>query len=81
MKNSDLLKNSIETLKLLRVEMHNKMDSREQAKLDEVIKNLEQNQLVEKPFDKSELLKLLGDILKNLPYLSKMIETFVQLFS
>jgi len=38
-----LLKNTIDTLKQLKMEMHDVMDSSTQAKLDQVIQDLEQH--------------------------------------
>lgn len=53
-----LLKNTIDTLKQLKMEMHDGMDSSTQAKLDQVIQDLEQHN----DLTKSKLLQILGEI-------------------
>lgn len=55
-----LLKNTIDTLKQLKMEMHDGMDSSTQAKLDQVIQDLEQHN----DLTKSKLLQILGEILE-----------------
>lgn len=51
-----LLKNSIDTLKQLKMEMHDVMDSSTQAKLEQVIQDLERHD----DLTKSELLQILA---------------------
>ena len=65
-----LLKNTIDTLKQLKMEMHDVMDSSTQAKLDQVIQDLEQyNDLT-----KSKLLQILGEILEWLPVIRGIMQ-------
>lgn len=61
--NKILLKNTIDTLKQLKMEMHDDMDSSTQAKLDQVIQDLEQHN----DLTKSKLLQILGEVLAWLP--------------
>lgn len=65
-----LLKNSIDTLKQLKMEMHDVMDSGTQAKLEQVIQNLERHD----DLTKSELLQILGAVLHWLPLIKEMFD-------
>lgn len=65
-----LLKDSIDTLKQLKMEMHNVMDSSTQAKLEQVIQDLEQHDNL----TKLELLQILGKVLDWLPIVSKLLQ-------
>ena len=65
-----LLKNTIDTLKQLKMEMHDVMDSSTQAKLDQVIKDLEQHN----DLTKSKLLQILGEILEWLPVIRGIMQ-------
>lgn len=69
---SILLKNSIDALKQLKMEMHDVMDSSTQAKLEQVIQDLEQHDNL----TKSELLQILGNVLHWLPVVSKLFTKF-----
>lgn len=69
MKQKQLLKNSIETLKLLQVEMHDSLDSSKQAKLSKIIQDLEQCHEI----SKLELRQVLGEILLWLPAIKNLI--------
>ncbi|SAY51887.1 hypothetical protein [Neisseria weaveri] len=65
-----LLKNTIDTLKQLKMEMHDDMDSSTQAKLDQVIQDLEQHD----DLTKSKLLQILGEVLEWLPVIRCMMQ-------
>ena len=65
-----LLKNSIDTLKQLKMEMHDVMDSSTQAKLEQVIQDLERHD----DLTKSELLQILGAVLHWLPIIKEMFD-------
>lgn len=65
-----LLKNAIDTLKQLKMEMHDDMDSSTQAKLDQVIQDLEQHD----DLTKSKLLQILGEVLEWLPVIRCMMQ-------
>ena len=65
-----LLKNTIYTLKQLKMEMHDDMDSSTQAKLDQVIQDLEQHN----DLTKSKLLQILGEILEWLPVIRGIMQ-------
>lgn len=65
-----LLKNTIDTLKQLKMEMHDVMDSSTQAKLGQVIQDLEQHN----DLTKSKLLQILGEILEWLPVIRGIIQ-------
>lgn len=65
-----LLKNTIDTLKQLKMEMHDDMDSSAQVKLDQVIRDLEQRN----DLTKSKLLQILGEILGWLPVIRSIME-------
>ena len=65
-----LLKNSIDTLKQLKMEMHDVMDSSTQAKLVQVIQDLERHD----DLTKSELLQILGAVLHWLPLIKEMFD-------
>ena len=65
-----LLKNTIDTLKQLKMEMHDVMDSSTQAKLAQVIQDLEQHN----DLTKSKLLQILGEILEWLPVIRGIMQ-------
>ncbi|KPN71927.1 hypothetical protein [Neisseria sp. 83E34] len=65
-----LLKNTIDTLKQLKMEMHDDMDSSTQAKLDQVIQDLEQHD----DLTKSKLLQILGAVLECLPVIRGIMQ-------
>lgn len=65
-----LLKNSIDTLKRLKMEMHDVMDSSTKAKLEQVIQDLERHD----DLTKSELLQILGAVLHWLPLIKEMFD-------
>ena len=65
-----LLKNTIYTLKQLKMEMHDVMDSSTQAKLEQVIQDLERHD----DLTKSELLQILGAVLHWLPLIKEMFD-------
>ena len=67
-----LLKNTIDTLKQLKMEMHDDMDSSTQAKLDQIIQDLEQHH--HNALTKSKLLQILGEILECLPVIRSIMQ-------
>ena len=68
--NKKLLKESIDALKQLKVEMHDVMDSSKQAELEQVIQDLERHD----DLTKSELLQILGAVLHWLPLIKEMFD-------
>ena len=67
-----LLKNTIDTLKQMKMEMHDDMDSSTQAKLDQIIQDLEQHH--HNDLTKSKLLQILGEILEWLPVIRSIMQ-------
>lgn len=72
--NLNLLKNSIESLKLMRQEMHDVMDSSKRAELDQIISDLEQYG-TEK--SRTQLLDIFGTAIKLIP----AVEALLRLWS
>lgn len=68
--NPNLLKNSIESLKLMREEMHDVMDSSKRAELDQIISDLEQHG-TEK--SRSQLLEAFGAAIKLIPAVEALL--------
>lgn len=71
-KKSYLLEDSVQLLKKLRAEMHDKMDNSQLQNLDLVIMQLE------KAKSQTQILDLLGKALNVLPSISKIIENLSQ---
>lgn len=71
-KKSYLLEDSVQLLKRLRAEMHDKMDDSQLQNLDLVIMQLE------KAKSQTQMLDLLGKALNVLPSISKIIENLSQ---
>ncbi|MCL1039531.1 hypothetical protein L2750_20705 [Shewanella submarina] len=71
MSNHRLLKNSIESLKMIRAEMHDVMDSSKQAELDKVIADLE---LCGEEQTQAQLLELLGKFVKYIPAVDRILQ-------
>ncbi|MDK4536579.1 hypothetical protein [Kingella kingae] len=65
-----LLKNAIETLEQLKMEMYDDMDSSTQAKLDQVIQDLKQHD----DLTKSKLLQILGELFQWLPIIRSFLK-------
>lgn len=72
MKKSFNLEVSVQLLKQLRAEMHDKMDNSQLHKLDLVIMQLEQ------ATSQNQMLHLLGKAFNALPWISKIIENLHQ---
>lgn len=72
MKKSFNLEVSVQLLKQLRAEMHDKMDNSQLQNLDLVIMQLE------KATSQTQMLNLLGKALNALPWISKIIENLSQ---
>jgi hypothetical protein len=68
--NLNLLKNSIESLKLMRQEMHDVMDSSKRAELDQIISDLEQYG-TEK--SRTQLLDIFGAAIKLIPAVEALL--------
>jgi hypothetical protein len=69
--NHDLLKKSIESLKLIQLEMHDDMDSSKRAELDKIISDLE------KCGDKispAQILELLGKCVVLIPAVERLLK-------
>ncbi len=71
-----LLEKSIESLKMIRSEMHDDMDSSEQAKLDKVIADLEEYGAEMSP---NQLLNVLGKCLLLVPAVEKLLTALSKL--
>lgn len=71
--NPSLLKNSIESLKMIRSEMHDVMDSGKRAELDKVIADLEKHGKEKTP---RQLLEALGKCLALVPAVEKLFQLF-----
>lgn len=74
MTNRSLLKNSIETLKGLRVELHDKIDSGIRKKLNQIIQDLESCD--EHRISPQQILDLFGKGLALIPLIEKLMEKF-----
>jgi hypothetical protein len=74
MTNQKLLKDSIETIKKLRAELHNDIDSSKREELDQIIKDLESYE--EQQISHNKMLSLLGKALALLPILEKIWDEF-----
>lgn len=72
MNNHQHLKASIDSLKEFRKELHDKLDSSDRAKLDQIIEDLECN----KSMPPDQILRLIGRALKLLPYIAKIRDLF-----
>lgn len=71
-KKSYLLEDSVQLLKKLRAEMHDKMDNSQLKTLDLVIMQLEQAK------SQNQIINLLGKAFNALPWISKIIENLSQ---
>ena len=71
--NKKLLKESMDALKQLKVEMHDVMDSSKQAELDEIIQRLEKYD----EYTSSDLLQIFGRVLRWLPLIGEIIDKFL----
>ncbi|MBS9432222.1 MULTISPECIES: hypothetical protein [Photorhabdus] len=79
MKNEKLLKESIESLKLLSLEMHDEMgNSKINERLQETIEKLESYRDA-KSVSVSEILKLVGDALRLIPAVAALLDVLSKL--
>ncbi|EKO3674030.1 hypothetical protein M3923_002719 [Vibrio metschnikovii] len=69
--NPRLLKNSIESLKMIQSEMHDDMDSSKRAELDKVISDLEKCGTEKSP---TQLLEILGKCLALVPAVERLLK-------
>lgn len=77
--NKVILKDSINILKNIKLELHNDIGSSTRMELDQVILSLEQYSLQEAEDLKSiEIIKLIGKGLTALPVIAKLIEKLMQ---
>jgi len=74
MKNLQLLKTSIESLKGLRAELHDDIGSSKRKKLDQIIKNLECCE--DQQISPKQILILLGKALALLPTVERILDEF-----
>jgi len=71
--NHRLLKRSIESLKMIQLEMHDDMDSSKRAELEQIILNLEQCGHNKSP---TQLLDLLGKWIAIVPAVERLLKLF-----
>jgi hypothetical protein len=77
--NKVILKNSIELLKRIQVELHDDIGSSTRMELNQVIQQLELYSLQEaKDIKSAEFIKLVGKGLAALPFIAKLIEKLMQ---
>jgi len=69
--NHRLLKRSIESLKMIQLEMHDDMDSSKRAELEQIILNLEQCGHSKSP---TQLLELLGKWIAIFPAVERLLK-------
>lgn len=69
--NRRLLEKSIESLKMIQLEMHDDMDSSKRAELEQIIKNLENYGRKKSP---TELLELLGKCVAIIPAVDRLLK-------
>jgi hypothetical protein len=69
--NRRLLEKSIESLKMIQLEMHDDMDSSKRAELEQIIKNLENYGHKKSP---TELLELLGKCVAIIPAVDRLLK-------
>lgn len=74
MTNQKLLKDSIETIKKLRAELHNDIDSSKREELDQIIEDLESYE--NRQILVNQILILFGKALALLPMLEKIWDEF-----
>ena len=74
MNNQKLLKDSIETIKKLRTELHNDIGSSKREELDQIIKDLEGYE--EQQISHNKMLSLLGKALALIPILERVWDEF-----
>ncbi|MCX7068458.1 MAG: hypothetical protein NTW85_12290 [Methylococcales bacterium] len=74
MKNQKLLKDSIETIKKLRAELHNDIDSSKREELDQIIKDLESYE--NRQILVNQILSLFGKALALIPILERVWDEF-----
>lgn len=75
MKNKNLLKESIEILQQLSVEMHDEMDNSKRKELNEVIKYLEEHQKDQK-ITRKELMKIFCRVIEMIPAVAVILDFF-----
>jgi hypothetical protein len=68
-----LLEKSIETLKMIRLDTHDDMDSSKRAELDKVIWDLEKYGAEKTP---TQLLDVLGSCIRLIPAIDKVLNMF-----
>jgi len=74
MTNQKLLKDSIETIKKLRTELHNDIDSSKREELDQIIKDLESYK--NRQVLANQIINLFGRALAIIPILEKVLDEF-----
>jgi hypothetical protein len=76
MKNQQLLKSSIESLKMIQEQLHNDIDSSKRKELQKVIEELE---MCESGVTPNQLLFLLGRVISWFPAIERIINCFLEL--
>ena len=76
MKNQQLLKSSIESLKMIQEQLHDDIDSSKRKELQKVIEELE---MCESGVTPNQLLFLLGRVIKWFPAIERIINCFLEL--
>ncbi|MCU7976266.1 hypothetical protein L5M43_13550 [Shewanella sp. SW36] len=75
MKNQQLLKSSIESLKLIQIELHDDIDSSKRLELEKVIKELESCETEPSP---RQLLTKIGKVIVWIPAIERFINLFLE---
>ena len=75
MKNQQLLKSSIESLKLIQIELHDDIDSSKRLELEKVIKELESCETEPSPH---QLLTKMGKVIVWIPAIERFINLFLE---
>jgi len=76
MSNHKILKDSIDLLKLIRDELHDDIDNSKRSKLDEAIKELENNGDKLRP---SHILNVIGKGVTLIPAIERILKSFIEL--
>lgn len=76
MKNQQLLKSSIESLKMIQEQLHDDIDSSKRKEIQKVIEELE---MCESGVTPNQLLFLLGRVINWFPAIERIINCFLEL--
>ncbi|EMF0915973.1 MULTISPECIES: hypothetical protein [Morganellaceae] len=78
MSNKNLLKESIEVLKLLSIEMHDEMDNSKLDELKKVIKALEEHEEDQK-ITRKDLLEVFSKVIESIPAVASILNFLFKL--